>query len=312
MAANIKNLSPDLFEPAEFDHTKEEISRKRLSYWQDVRRRFFSNTGAVIGLVLILVIGMMAIIGPGMNDYNYRQQDYNVQNISPFDRIVGDHWFGTDNLGRDLWTRTWYGAGISLLIALIAAGIDLTIGVAYGSISGYFGGRVDDWMQRIVEVLVGIPNLIVIILLLIWLEPGIFPIALAIALTGWVNMSRIVRAQMLQLKSQEYVLAARTLGAGTRRMLMKHLLPNVMGPVIITLMFTIPQAIFFEAFLGFIGLGLRPPEASLGVLINDGYKMLQVFPYQTFFPAVILSLLMFSFNLLGDGLRDALDPKLRQ
>ncbi|MDA8353717.1 MAG: ABC transporter permease [Firmicutes bacterium] len=313
MAMNMKELSPDLFEPAEIDtEAGETVAKKRLSYWADVRRRFLRNRGAVIGLILIVVIGLMAVFGPGMNEFNFRQQDFTAQNISPFDKIEGTHWFGTDNLGRDLWTRTWYGAGISLLIALIAAAIDLTIGVIYGAISGYFGGKVDDWMQRIIEVLVGIPNLIVIILLLIWLEPGIFPIALAIALTGWVNMARIVRAQMLQMKSQEYVLAARTLGANTRRMLTKHMLPNVMGPVIITLMFTIPNAIFFEAFLGFIGLGLRPPEASLGVLINEGYGVLQIFPYQTFFPATVLSLLMLSFNLLGDGLRDALDPKMRK
>ncbi|PTM57719.1 ABC transporter permease [Desmospora activa] len=304
-----KNLTPELFEPADIQSAEQEkVYRKRLSFWQDAWRRFRSNWGAMTGLAIILVIGILAIVGPHLNDHTINQQQYDYLNASSF----GDYWFGTDSLGRDLWTRTWYGAGISLLIAFIAAGIDLTVGLTYGSISGYFGGRVDTWMQRVVEVLYGIPNLIVIILLLLVLEPGIFAIALAIALTGWVPMSRIVRAQMLKLKSQEYVLAARTLGAGTRRMLFKHMLPNVFGPVIITIMFTIPTAIFFEAFLGFIGLGLNPPEASLGVLINDGFKMLQLYPYQTFIPAAVLSLLMFSFNLLGDGLRDALDPKLRQ
>lgn len=304
-----KNLTPDLFEPADIQSSEQEkVYRKRLSYWQDAWRRFRSNWGAMIGLAIILIIGLMSIVGPHMNDHTINQQQYEYLNQTSF----GDYWFGTDGLGRDLWTRTWYGASISLLIAFIAAGIDLTVGLTYGSISGYFGGRVDTWMQRVVEVLYGIPNLIVIILLLLVLEPGIFAIALAISLTGWVPMSRIVRAQMLKLKSQEYVLAARTLGAGTRRMLFKHMLPNVVGPVIITIMFTIPTAIFFEAFLGFIGLGLNPPAASLGVLINDGFKMLQLYPYQTFIPAAVLSLLMFSFNLLGDGLRDALDPKLRQ
>lgn len=304
-----KNVTPDMFEPAQIQQSEQEwVRRKPVSFWQDAWRRFRSNWGAMIGLALIVIIGMMAIVGPSMNPYTINEQQYEYLNQSSF----GDYWFGTDALGRDLWTRTWYGAGISLLIAFIAAGIDLTIGVTYGAISGYFGGRVDTWMQRVVEVLYGIPNLIMIILLLLVLEPGIFAIALAISLTGWVPMARIVRAQMLKLKSQEYVLAARTLGAGSRRMLTKHLLPNVFGPVIITIMFTIPSAIFFEAFLGFIGLGLNPPQASLGILINDGYKFLQLYPYQTFIPAAVLSLLMFSFNLLGDGLRDALDPKLRQ
>ncbi|SMO82965.1 ABC transporter permease [Melghirimyces algeriensis] len=313
MAMNTDQLSPELFQPAEREQGAEEaVSRKRLSYWQDVRRRFVSNKGAMIGLLLIVIIGVMSLVGPLMNDFTYSDQNTDMMNISPFEKIEGDYWLGTDHLGRDLWTRIWYGAGISLLIAIIAASLDLVVGVTYGAISGYMGGKVDDWMQRLVEVLVGVPQLVVIILLLIWLEPGIFAIALALALTGWVNMSRIVRAQMLKLKSQEYVLAARTLGANTRRMLTKHMIPNVMGPVIITLMFTIPNAIFFEAFLGFIGLGLRPPQASLGVLLNDGYQMLQLYPYQCLLPATVLSLLMFSFNLLGDGLRDALDPKLRQ
>lgn len=275
MAMNTDQLSPELFQPAEREQGAEEaVSRKRLSYWQDVRRRFVSNKGAMIGLLLIVIIGVMSLVGPLMNDFTYSDQNTDMMNISPFEKIEGDYWLGTDHLGRDLWTRIWYGAGISLLIAIIAASLDLVVGVTYGAISGYMGGKVDDWMQRLVEVLVGVPQLVVIILLLIWLEPGIFAIALALALTGWVNMSRIVRAQMLKLKSQEYVLAARTLGANTRRMLTKHMIPNVMGPVIITLMFTIPNAIFFEAFLGFIGLGLRPPQASLGVLLNDGYQML--------------------------------------
>ncbi|EGK07778.1 oligopeptide ABC superfamily ATP binding cassette transporter, permease protein [Desmospora sp. 8437] len=304
-----KNLTPDLFEPAEQNvEEQEQLARKKLTFWGDVWRRFRSNKGALIGGILLLIIAVMAIIGPDMNPYSYRAQDYSVINKEPF----GDHWLGTDGLGRDLWTRVWYGAGISLLIAFLAAAFDLFIGVPYGCISGYYGGRVDNWMQRIIEVLYGIPNLVVIILLLLWLDPGIFAIALAMGITGWITMARVVRGEMLKLKSQEYVLAARTLGASTSRMLVKHMLPNVMGPVIITIMFSIPTAIFFEAFLAFIGLGIRPPEASLGVLIEEGYKQLQLYPYQLFYPAAVLSLIMFGFNLVGDGLRDALDPKLRQ
>ncbi|MFC4076027.1 ABC transporter permease [Salinithrix halophila] len=302
-----RKLTREMFEPATVD-TEEKVVGKRVTFWGDVWRRFSSNKGALIGLVLLAAIAFLAIIGPDLNDYTYRSANYDQTNKEAF----GDHWFGTDKMGRDLWTRTWYGAGISLLVALLAAAFDLFIGVPYGCISGYYGGKVDNWMQRIIEVLYGVPNLIVIILLLLWMDPGIWPIALALGITGWVTMARVVRGQMLKLKSQEYVLAARTLGASTRRLLLKHMLPNVMGPVIITIMFSIPTAIFFEAFLAFIGLGIRPPAASLGVLINEGYKVLQLFPHQLFYPAAVLSLIMFSFNLVGDGLRDALDPKLRQ
>ena len=221
------------------------------------------------------------------------------------------YWFGTDGLGRDLFTRLWEGTQISLLIAFVAAVIDVVIGVLYGGISGYFGGRVDDIMQRIVEILIGIPTLIIVILMLLIMEPGLTAIIIAISLTGWIGMSRIVRAQILKYKGQEFVLASRTLGASDKRIIGKHLLPNILGIIIINTMFTIPTAIFFEAFLSFIGLGLQPPDASLGTLINDGYKVMEHQPYFLLFPAVVISVLMIAFNLIGDGLRDALDPKMK-
>ncbi|OYD07203.1 ABC transporter permease [Paludifilum halophilum] len=308
-SSSTENLTPEMFEPVDSDVNEQEALRgTRVSFWQDVWFRFRSNKGALIGMLLILAIGVMAIVGPLMNSYSYSEQDYSATNQI----FAGDHWLGTDKFGRDLWTRIWYGAGISLIIAFLAAAIDLIIGVPYGCISGYCGGKVDNWMQRIIEVLYGIPNLIMMILLLIWLDRGIFAIALAMSITGWVAMARIVRGQILKAKNQEYVLAARSLGASHGRLLLKHMFPNVLSAVIVTIMFTIPTAIFFEAFLGFIGLGIRPPQASLGVLINDGFEMLRLFPYQIFYPAAVLSLLMFSFNLVGDGLRDALDPKLRR
>jgi oligopeptide transport system permease protein len=182
----------------------------------------------------------------------------------------------------------------------------------YGGISAFYGGPVDNGMQRIIEVLIGIPNLIVIILFILILKPGITSIILAMVVTGWVGMARVVRGKILQLKGQEYILAARTLGSSNSKIILKHLFPNVMGSIIITLMFTIPTAIFFEAFLSFIGLGLQPPMASLGVLIEDGYKSMRFFSYKLIFPAIIISVIMISFNLLGDGLRDALDPKMRK
>ncbi|MFC0524775.1 oligopeptide ABC transporter permease [Pontibacillus salicampi] len=220
-------------------------------------------------------------------------------------------WFGTDQLGRDLWTRVWTGTRISLYIAILAAVIDMIIGVAYGGISAYYGGRVDNYMQRVVEILVGIPNLVVVILMILVLEPGIASITLALTITGWVGMSRIVRGNILKLKNQEFVLASRTLGASDSRILMKHLIPNVTGLIIINTMFTIPQAIFFEAFLSYIGLGLQPPLASLGTLIDDAFKSFQIYPYMLWFPSIVISLIMIAFNIVADGLRDALDPKMR-
>ncbi|QDP39790.1 oligopeptide ABC transporter permease [Radiobacillus deserti] len=220
-------------------------------------------------------------------------------------------WFGTDGLGRDQWTRAWQGTKISLYIAFLAAAIDLVIGVIYGGISGYYGGRIDNIMQRIIEILIGIPNLVVVILMIIILKPGIISITIALTITGWIGMARIVRGEVLKLKNQEFVLASRTLGAPDRKIIFRHLIPNVVGLIIINTMFTIPNAIFFEAFLSFIGLGLVPPEASLGTLIDTGFDSLQIYPYMLIFPAILISVIMVAFNILADGLRDAFDPKMR-
>ncbi len=331
-------LSKDLFRPADRrEKDAEKISRPSLNFWQDSWLRLKGNKGAIIGLILIILISFMAIFGPSMNEYTYKQQNIShaklppkvpgLENISwlPFDGKDKDgfdmyesknvkeyYWFGTDDLGRDLWTRTWYGTRISIYIGVLAAVIDLIIGIAYGGISGFYGGRVDNIMQRIIEILIGIPNLIVVILFILIFDPGIFSITMAMVITGWVSMARIVRGQFLKLKNQEFVLASRTLGASNNRLIWKHLMPNVMGPIIVTTMFTIPSAIFTEAFLSFIGLGIRPPEASLGSLVNDGFNSLQMYPHMLIIPAVIISMLILSFNLLADGLRDALDPKMRK
>ncbi|GGM24923.1 peptide ABC transporter permease [Paraliobacillus quinghaiensis] len=223
-----------------------------------------------------------------------------------------NYWFGTDKFGRDLWTRIWKGTQISLYIGLLAALIDMVIGVIYGGVSGYYGGRIDNFMQRIIEILTGIPNLVVVILAIIVLDPGILAITIALTITGWTGMARIVRGQVLKLKNQEFVLAARTLGSNDTRILMKHLIPNVTGMIIINTMFTIPSAIFFEAFLSFIGLGLQAPIASLGTLIDSAFDSYRTYPYMLVYPAIIISLLMIGFNILADGLRDALDPKMRK
>lgn len=303
-----KKMEKSWFEPLAPSEKNSEVLASQQGYWKNAWLRFKSNKGALIGLVLITLLLLISFIGPHFNHYDFRTQNLDITN----QEHLGDHFLGTDNLGRDLWQRVWYGAKISLLIAILAAFFDVVIGVTFGGISGYFGGRVDAVMQRILEIMYSIPNIVVIILLMMYFEPGILPIAIALSFTGWVPMARVVRAQILKLKSQEYVLAARTLGASHSRILFKHLIPNVMGPIIIAVTFSIPSAIFFEAFLSFIGLGLRPPAASLGILVSEGYKTLQLFPFQLFWPALVLSIIMLSFNLIGDGLRDALDPKMKK
>jgi len=333
-----ETLSTELFQPAPINvDAQEKINRPSLTFWQDAWIRLRKNKGAIVGLIMVIIISLMAIIAPMVSDYTYKEQDLKRAKLPPKIPVLENiswlhvdgkdangvdvykqrgikeyYWFGTDDLGRDLWTRTWYGTRISLYIGFLAAAIDLLIGITYGGISGFYGGRVDNVMQRIIEVLVGIPNLIVIILFILILEPGIISITMAMVITGWVTMARIVRGQILKLKNMEYVLAARTLGASNSRLIFKHLIPNVIGPIIITTMFTIPSAIFTEAFLSFIGLGIRPPEASLGSLVNEGYKSIQTFPHMMMIPAGVISLLILSFNLVADGLRDALDPKMRK
>ncbi|WP_404432117.1 oligopeptide ABC transporter permease [Sutcliffiella horikoshii] len=331
---NFDKLPKDLFQPAVQDPSKsEKIAKPSLTYWQTAWLRIKKNKAAIAGAVILIVIAFLALFGPFMNNHGFNTQDVTQGNLPPKvpgieklgimdgtrdgvdvyeQRGVEDYyWFGTDSLGRDLWTRVWTGTRISLYIALLAAFIDMVIGVAYGGISGFYGGRTDNIMQRIIEVLVGIPNLVIVILMILVLEPGIIAITIALTITGWVGMARVVRGQVLKLKSQEYVLASKTLGSTNNRIITKHLLPNVVGVVIINTMFTIPSAIFFEAFLSFIGLGLKPPMASLGTLIDDGFKSLQIFPHIMVFPAIIISLLMIAFNLVADGFRDALDPKMK-
>lgn len=330
-----REITQDMFVPSPVDSSKsEEIAGPPVTFWKEAWRRLVKNKGALFGLITIILLTVLALGGPFMNDYSYVDQDLLRSNLPPLipglewlgfngedvngtnqyeaRGITNPSWFGTDEFGRDLWTRVWKGTQISLFIALVAAFLDLIIGVVYGGISSFYGGRVDNMMQRIIEVLMGIPNLIVIILFIIILEPGITSIILAMIITGWVGMARVVRGQILQLKGQEFILAARNLGSSNRKIIWQHLIPNVMGPIIVTLMFTIPTAIFFEAFLSFIGLGLQPPLASLGVLIEDGYKSMRFFPYKLIFPAIVISAIMISFNVLADGLRDALDPKMRK
>lgn len=303
-------FNKELFEPV-YDNfaNAEKISRPSITYWADVWRRLRENKLAMFGLTVIVVLCVLAIVGPYLNKYNYSDQNFDNKNLWP----NGEHWFGTDDMGRDLWTRTWHGARISLIIGFAAAGIDFIIGALYGGIAGLKGGKVDEIMMRIAEVLYSIPYLLVVILLMVALGRGLGPIILALTLTGWLRMARLVRGQVLQLKEQEFVHAAEALGASTPWILSKHLIPNTMGPILVNITLTVPSAIFAEATLGFLGLGVQAPKASWGSMANDGIQSLFTgYTYQLFIPAFLISLTMFGFNVLGDGLRDALDPKLRK
>lgn len=219
---------------------------------------------------------------------------------------------GTDSLGRDMLVRLVYGARISLLIALIATLVQFFIGVLYGTISGYIGGRVDNIMMRIVDIIATIPLLLYVILLMVVFEPGLTTICIALGTVYWVRMARIVRGQILSIKEQEFVLAARTLGASTWRIMIRHLIPNALGPIIVSLAMMIPSAIFTESFLSFIGLGVNAPQASWGTLASDALGGIELYPYQLFYPSLLITITVLSFNFLGDGLRDALDPRLRK
>lgn len=299
----------DLFVKVQVEESeKEHIARPNLTAFQDGWLRLKKNKAAVVSLFTLIAIGVLAIFAPEFSKYSFKETNYDIIYQTP----SLAHLFGTDQFGRDLWVRIWMGTRISLLIALIAAVLDLTVGVAYGAVSALSGGKVDAVMQRIIEVLVGIPNLIIVILLMMIMPAGIWTIIMALSITGWVNMARLVRAEILKLKNQEFVLAARVLGTSTSSIIWKHLIPNTVGVIVINAMFTIPSAIFTEAFLSFIGIGMQEPKASLGVLINNGYQVLKNFPHVLIFPAVVIVLIMVCFSILGDGLRDALDPRMRK
>ena len=303
-------LTQDLFEPVKRSvQDAEELSGPPVGFWSDAWRRLKRNRIALVAGGIIFLVFILAVVGPWLTPYTPFAQVLERQYREP---SLSGFWFGTDEFGRSMFDRVWVGTRVSLYIALLATALDIVFGMSYGAISAYYGGGVDNVMQRIIEVLVGIPNLVVIILMMLILEPGIIAITLALTITGWTSSARLIRGQVLGLKEQEFFLASQSLGAGTFRLIAKHLMPNVFYIVIITLMFTVPSAVFFEAFLSFIGLGIQPPNASLGALINDGADQMRYYPYLLIFPAIVLALITISFRLLGDGLRDALDPRMRK
>ena len=300
---------PSLFEPLGAEERRgAESMRPPLSYWQDVWRRLKRDRLALLGLAAIIVILIVAIAGPWLSPYTYDAQDFMQSNEPP----SWQHWFGTDMFGRDIFVRVLYGARISLAVGFMASLINLFIGVIYGGIAGFAGGRTDDVMMRIVDVIYSVPMMIYVILLMVVVGPGLKSIFITLGISYWAGMARIVRAEVMRVKNEEFVLAARVLGASNARMLLRHLIPNAMGPILVTLTFSIPSAIFTEAFLSFVGLGVSAPMASWGVLSNDAIGSLAIYPWQLFFPAAAISITILAFNFLGDGLRDALDPRLRK
>ncbi len=346
---NCEDLNSIEFLPGDFelkqnkDSTNVDQNFASVSYWKEVRIRFFSNKGAVFASIAIILIMFFAFVGPHINRYTYSEQNLEQKNYAPrmpgleklgiFDgtekiRTTSGsrqinlyeknndkdvyYFFGSDVLGRDIWTRTWMGTRVSLYISIVAVLIDMIIGLGFGLISGYFGGIVDSVMQRFSEIVNGIPRLVIVTLLMLILKPGIATIIFALMITEWIGMSRIARAEMLNLKEREFVLASKTLGAKDFSIIIHEILPNINGQIITQTMFSIPTAIFTEAFLSFVGLGIPVPQCSLGSLISDAFNSFTTHPYQIIPPIIVLALLMLSFNILADGLREALDPKFKE
>lgn len=286
----------------------ERLGSSGMTYLQDAVRRFKSNKAAVAGIIILFIFVVMSFIGPMLSGYAY-----DVTNLEEANQgISSAHWFGTDELGRDMWSRVWKGGQVSIIIGLIAALLQGVIGILVGSVAGFVGGKVDTIIMRVVEFLMAFPYLVWVTLLMMVTGSGIFPMILALTLTGWLSMARLVRGQILSLKHEDYVLAAQSMGGETRRIILKHMIPNMMGIIIVNMTFAIPGAIFSEAFLSFIGIGIKSPQTSWGLLVSMGMEQIYNAPTRLLLPCICISLTMLSLQLIGDGLRDALDPKLRR
>lgn len=332
-------IDPNLFETAtEEEKAQQTTTRESVSFMRDAMRRLRKNKISMVCLAVILLIALIAFIVPEFYPYSYTKQDVTGKYLKPFEysakelakiekgQSVFPHLMGTDNLGRDYAIRVIYGTRISLLVGIVAALIVVIIGIIYGAISGYFGGRTDLIMMRIVDIIYSLPDVLIVILLsvaikdvvsqsknelIIKLGAGMVSIFIVFGLLYWVGMARQVRGQILSIKEQEYVLASRAIGASPARIIRKHMIPNCVSVIIITAAMQIPSAIFTESFLSFLGLGVSIPMPSLGSLASDARAGLVSYPYLLIFPAMSIFLIVLSFNLLGNGLRDAFDPKLR-
>ena len=320
MAENIEKVvtennyipTPEDFKIVGPDTTQsEEIYKPSLTFWQDGWRRFKKNKLALSFLALTVFFAFLAIFGQHLTKYSYRAQDLSEKFLSPSKGIVKGHYLGTDNLGRDLFARLSQGIRISMELSIITAAICVIFGTIYGAVSAYFGGIIDTIMTRIVEILLIIPSMIYIILLMVVMGNSVKTIIIAMSLTRWLNYSLLVRGEVLKIKENEFVLASKSLGGNFLWITLKHLIPNTLSVIIIRLTTDIPNIIFTEAFLSFIGLGVPIPQASLGNLVFDGFVNMTSYPYLFVIPSVVISLITLAFNIVGDALNDALNPKLR-
>jgi len=285
----------------------ESISRPSLSFWQDAWRRLRKNRAAFIGLCIIVLYALLAIFAPIFSKYSFSAMDTKFMHALP----SAEHWLGCDATGRDQWVRIWMGARVSLTIGLISAVVNMCVGAVIGGLCGYYGGKLDMIVMRIVDILYGIPSLIITILVILVLGKGVAPLIVAMCVVGWIGTCRFVRGEVYRLKEQDFVMAAKVLGIPDFIIIMRHIIPNIMGMLVTNLCMAIPGAIFQEAFLSYIGLGIAPPNCSWGVLAKEGIQYLRIHPHEILFPAFFICTTMLALNLLGDGLRDAVDPKLR-
>lgn len=275
------------------------------SLWKDALRKLLKNKMATAGLIYLILMALIAIFAPWLAPFPYEETDL-MKGAVPPDSV---NLLGTDDLGRDMLTRIMYGARVSLMVGLLSTFVSVTIGVVYGAISGYIGGRTDNVMMRIVEILYSLPFTFFVIILMVLVGRNIYVLFIALGAISWLTMARIVRGQVISLKRSEFIEAARSVGVPTTKILFRHLIPNTLGPVIVFVTLTIPQVMLEEAFLSFLGLGVQEPMSSWGTLISNGVIAMETFPWMLIYPCLSLVLTLFALNFLGDGLRDALDPK---
>lgn len=304
-----QNIKDKLFRKLSREEKNDEfIAIDSKTFFQSVKAEFKKNKRAIFGLVVLIIVFLLAILGPVFCPYSYDEQNMALRNASP----SAAHWFGTDKMGRDIFVRILYGARISLGVGMVAALVNLVIGTIYGGIAGYVGGKVDMVMMRIVDILYSVPSMLYIVLIMLWLGAGVGSIILGISITCWLGMAQIVRSEVRSLKQQEFTTAAFVLGASSKRILLKHLLVNAMGPIIVNVTLQVPQAIFTEAWLSFLGVGISAPKASWGTLCEAARELIQVYPMQTIYPLVAICITIISFNFVGEGLERALDPKRKR
>ncbi len=290
------------------DADKDIINRPNISYWQDAWRRLKKNYVGMISLWVLVFLVLMVIVGPYITGKDYITMNTKLGDLLPSSK----YWFGTDRLGRDLFSRVWFAGRMSIAIGLIATTVQIVVGCLYGGVMAYFGGWVDEVMMRVIEVITSVPDLLLTILMLVVLGNSVGALIVALTITAWCGTARMIRGQLMQLRESEYVLAAQMLGASPTRVIVKHFIPNTIGVLILNIASSIPGYIFAEAGLSFLGIGLQPPDTSWGALIAYGREVMEFYPTQLIFPALALCITVLAFNLLGDGLRDALDPRLRQ